>query len=69
MPMWSAMEIVEYVHILHKVDKGIIPRRLLISGILTEVHCEERHRRGLVAKGAEERAEDRKYRGFWRDWE
>lgn len=67
--MWGGVvTICEFVRILEKADKGIIPRRTLISGIMTEINCQERYRRGLAGKGEAERRSDRKYHGYWRDW-
>ena len=60
------MKIPEFVLVLQRLNKGVIPLDRLISGVLMEVHCESKHRRGLVERGWMTRTVERERRKYWR---
>ena len=63
------MRVCEFIRVLEKTDKGIVPRRTLISGIMSEINCQERHRQGLTIDGEADRAKNRRCEGYWRGWQ
>ncbi len=66
------MNIPEFIRTLELSDEHILKRGLLIkrkqliSGMMKEINCEERFRRGLVKKTAADREQDRGYHNYWR---
>ena len=59
------MTIAEFVLVLHKLDKGVLPRQELIAGLMREINCQEKHREGKVVALQSNRVAERERVGHW----